>query len=156
MLLSICIPTFNRPEHLPNCLNSIYLASIKSKLKFEVCVSDNCSNYNVKKTINRFKKLNIKLNINKKNLGYVPNLMKAISISKGEFVWVIGDDDLLVPNSLSKILKLLSNNNDIDFLFVNSFHLNNDYLNNFPKPFNTKKIFPKIWQNYLKREVIIK
>ncbi len=152
MLLSICIPTFNRPEHLPNCLNSIYLASAKSKLKFEVCISDNCSNYNVKKIISKFKKkLNIKLNINRKNLGYVPNLMKAISISKGEFVWAIGDDDLLVPNSLKKICKLLNSNKDTDFFFINSFHLNNDYLANFPKPFHTKHL-PKNMKKLSKKK----
>ena len=38
MLLSICIPTYNRPEHLKNCLNSI--CTQKSK-DFEVGISDN-------------------------------------------------------------------------------------------------------------------
>ena len=70
MKLSICIPTYNREEQLPNCLNSIYLASKNSRLKFEVCVSDNNSNYNIKKIINKFKKkILIKTNINKQNLG---------------------------------------------------------------------------------------
>ena len=40
MLLSICIPTYNRPESLLNCLNS--LAKQKNK-DFEVCIADNCS-----------------------------------------------------------------------------------------------------------------
>ena len=42
MLLSICIPTYNRPVSLLNCLNSI--ATQKNKNDFEVCISDNCSN----------------------------------------------------------------------------------------------------------------
>ena len=32
MKLSICIPTFNRPSQLPNCLNSIYIAKKNSNL----------------------------------------------------------------------------------------------------------------------------
>ena len=67
MILSICIPTYNRAAHLPNCLNSILISKRKTNLKFEICISDNASNYNVKKIIKPFKKkLNIRLNRNKK------------------------------------------------------------------------------------------
>ena len=70
MKLSICIPTFNRPNKIPNCLNSIYLASINSKLDFEVCISDNGSDYDIMNVIEEFKnKLKIKVNINKSNIG---------------------------------------------------------------------------------------
>ena len=44
MILSICIPTYNRLDCLDNCLNSIFIASQNVKnFKFEVCVSDNNS-----------------------------------------------------------------------------------------------------------------
>ena len=66
MLLSICIPTYNRPNQLPNCLHSIYLAKKNGNLDFEVCISDNGSSYDVNKIVDRYRnKLNIKLNINK-------------------------------------------------------------------------------------------
>ena len=88
MKLSICIPTYNRKDKLPNCLNSIYVASKNTKLDFDVCISDNGSDYDISKIIKNFdEKLNIKLNKNETNLGYVPNLLKVISISKSEFVW---------------------------------------------------------------------
>ena len=36
-LLSICIPTFNRPHELENCLNSILIAHQNYKeLKFDI------------------------------------------------------------------------------------------------------------------------
>ena len=53
MDLSICIPTYNRPNQLPNCLNSIYLAKKNCNFKFEVCISDNASDYNVIEVVNR-------------------------------------------------------------------------------------------------------
>ena len=43
MLISICIPTYNRSQSLLNCLNSLCLQTNNS---FEVCISDNCSDYN--------------------------------------------------------------------------------------------------------------
>ena len=113
MLLSICIPTYNRPNQLPNCLHSIYLAKKNSNLDFEVCISDNGSEYDVTKIIQPYEdKLKIRLNKNKVNLGYQPNLLKTISIATGEYVWAIGDDDLLIPGSLQKIEKLLNDNRE--------------------------------------------
>ena len=141
MILSICIPTYNRAATLPNCLNSILISKRKTNLKFEICISDNASNYNVKKIIKPFKKkLNIRLNRNKKNLGYAVNLLKSVSMAKGEFAWCIGDDDLLVPKALKKINSLILKNKNIDFYYINSFHLNNNYLNKFKKPFDTNNL----------------
>ena len=61
MLLSICIPTYNRPEDLKNCIYSIYQQKKIDKKSFEVCVSDNCSNFNTFNILKPFKKkLNIK------------------------------------------------------------------------------------------------
>jgi glycosyltransferase involved in cell wall biosynthesis len=139
MLLSICIPTYNRPNQLPNCLHSIYLAKKNGNLDFEVCISDNGSSYDVNKIVDRYRnKLNIKLNINKENLGYQTNLQKAISIASGEFVWAIGDDDLLTLDSLSKVHDILNKFSDVDFFYVNSYHLDYNFLSKFQKPFNTR------------------
>ena len=138
MKLSICIPTYNRPNQLPNCLHSIYLAKQKTGLDFEVCVSDNGSNYDVKNIVDSYnEKLDIKLHIFQKNNGYHPNLLKAISISRGEYVWAIGDDDLLTLDSLVTLEKLLEKNNDVDFFYLNSYLLDYKFLDNFEKPFNT-------------------
>jgi glycosyltransferase involved in cell wall biosynthesis len=141
MLLSICIPTYNRPNHLVNCLNSIFISKQKTNFKFEVCISDNGSRYNLKKIISRFKnKLNIKFHRNNTNQGYGLNLLKVISMAQGEFVWVIGDDDLLVPIALKKIKNLFLKNKDVDFFYINSFHLDSKFLKNFPSPFNTNNL----------------
>jgi glycosyltransferase involved in cell wall biosynthesis len=143
--LSICIPTFNRPGQLPNCLNSICIAKANSDLDFDVCISDNGSNYDVKSIIDSFNdRLNITLNINKKNLGYQPNLIKAISLSKSEFVWTMGDDDLLTPNSLNLLNELFKKFKDVDFYYINSYHLNYEYLKKFKKPFDTNLLPEKM------------
>ena len=138
MILSICIPTYNRPEHLLNCLNSLSLQSFKN---FEVCISDNASDKNIRKLISPFKKkLKIKFNRNKKNLGFALNLLKVSSMAKGEFIWFIGDDDLLVKDSLKNLIKKITQNKDVDFFWVNSFYLDVSHLEKFPKPFNIKNL----------------
>ena len=55
MLLSICIPTYNRPLNLANCLNSFYKQKKLNKKDFEICISDNCSKQNIAKVIKPFK-----------------------------------------------------------------------------------------------------
>jgi glycosyltransferase involved in cell wall biosynthesis len=141
MKLSICIPTFDRKSKLINCLNSIYLASLNSKLDFEVCISDNGSSYDIYNLIKQFEnKLKLKINKNKFNIGYMPNLLKVISISKSDFVWAMGDDDLLMPQALKRVDELFKSNPDVDFFFVNSFHLDYKYIDRFQVPFDTKNL----------------
>ena len=58
MKLSICIPNYNRANHLNNCLNSILISSKKIKnLKFEVCISDNNSNENIANIVKGYESL---------------------------------------------------------------------------------------------------
>jgi len=142
MLLSICIPTFNRKNSLKNCLNSIHISDKFSKnFNYEVCVSDNCSQEDVTETILEFKnKLNIVFNKNSENLGFARNAIKCISMAKGKFTWMIGDDDLILPNALNKIKSLILNNSNVDFFFLNSCYLDSNFLKKFPKPFDTNNL----------------
>ena len=137
--LSICIPNFNRFALLDNCLNSIKISSKKSNLDFEVCISDNNSDGSIEKVINKYENsFNIKLNKNKKNLGLGVNIMKSVSIASGDFAWIIGNDDLLLKDTLFKIEKLFENNKDVDFYYINSYHLSYSELKKYQSPFDTE------------------
>ena len=156
MLLSICIPTYNRPESLVNCLNS--LAKQKNKKDFEVCISDNFSKKNIKNLIKPFKKkLNIKYNRNKKNLGFALNVLKVSLMAKGEFIWFLGDDDLVVDNAVKYLTNLMKKKKNIDFFWVNSYYLDALYLQKFAKPFDIKNL-PKKMRTHspLKKNRILK
>ena len=98
--LSICIPTFNRSIHLNNCLNSIKIAKQNSDMPLEVCISDNCSSEKIESIISNYKKeLDIVYNRNNKNIGLGNNILKSVSIASGEFAWIIGNDDLILPDT---------------------------------------------------------
>ena len=145
MLISICIPTYNRPESLLNCLNSL---SLQSKKNFEVCISDNCSKKNIARLIQPFKKkLKIRYNRNSRNLGFALNLLKVSKMAKGDFIWFLGDDDLIIKNGIEKLHNIIKKNTKCDFFWVNSFYLNKDFLENFSYPFNTKNLPKKMRQH---------
>lgn len=145
MLLSICIPNFNRSKSLDNCLNSIKIAKRRTKLNFEVCISDNHSEENILYVVRKYKKyLKIKFRKNKRNFGMGKNIISSVAMAKGEFVWIIGNDDLLLPNSLKRLSKIILKNKKIDFFFVNSYLLSTNFISNFKQPFNTKKLPKKM------------
>ena len=104
MLLSICIPNYNRKNCLKNCLNSILISKKISKLSFEVCISDNCSDENIEDIILEYSKnLNIKFKKNSENLGLGRNIIESVAMASGKFVWILGNDDLILSNSLSEL-----------------------------------------------------
>lgn len=149
--LSICIPTYNRPIHLENCLESIYISKKNCKnLNFEICISDNGSKYDIGKIIKKYsKKLNIKFNKFKRNLGITPNFLKVVDMATGEFVWTIGNDDLLLPHTLNKISKLLNRYKDTDYFYINSYNLNFSHLEKYNHPFSTHNL-PKKMERFSK------
>ncbi len=137
MKLSICIPTFNRARYLKNCLNSIISSGISSGINFEICISDNYSTDETELVVKEAgEKIAIRYHKNHVNLGIPRNFLNVVSMATGEFVWLIGDDDLLLPNSIYEIHKLFYRNPEVDFFYVNSYHLTADYLNGYPSPFD--------------------
>ena len=141
MKLSICIPTYNRAHYLVNCLNSIVIAKLYSNLKFQVCISDNGSTDNTEQVVKEAKLLiDIKYHKYKKNFGIPINFLKVVSMADGNFVWLIGDDDLLLPYAIKELYKLINNHSDVDFFYINSFHLHTEFLKSFPAPFDTKNL----------------
>ena len=154
--LSICIPTYNRTRYLENCLNSIFIASKKSNLKIEVCISDNCSEENTLAVIKKYKeKITIFFNQNNKNIGYGKNSLKSVFMARGEFVWMLGNDDLILPDTFNTFQNLIHKNPEVDFFYINSYHLNLDILDKFNFPFDTSKFdfsILKRFSNYKKNK----
>ncbi len=142
MILSICIPNYNRLNCLDNCLNSILIASKNVKdFDFEVCISDNNSITNPIEIIEKYKKYyKIIYNQNDENLGFALNAIKTVSVSTGKYAWLIGNDDLILPNTLIELKKIFKENSDTEFFFINSYYLNSKFLEKFPYPFNTSNL----------------
>jgi hypothetical protein len=61
-------------------------------------------------------------------------------MAKGEFIWFIGDDDLLIKDAIARLQKLILKNKECDFFWINSFNLNSEYLQKYPFPFNTNNL----------------
>lgn len=147
MLLSICIPTYNRADRLEDCLNSIVIASdilCQSSLgscSFEVCVSDNCSTDRTREVVEKYKSvLPIKYHRHRSNVGIPRNFLKVVDLAQGKFCWLLGDDDLITVRSLFRLFGILLSHPDVSFVYGNAFRLSIELVDLHEKPFDTRNL----------------
>ena len=143
--LSVCIPTYNRARHLRNCLNSFLECGLANLPEVQICISDNCSSDNTNEVVNEVKKLlPIKYKVNTSNMGSARNFLEVVAMADGDFVWMLGDDDLLMPRACEKIIELIKNHELVDYFYVNANHLTTEYVESFPQPFELKNLPKKM------------
>lgn len=145
MKLTVCVPTYNRAGHLANCLESIRIARERAGGEVQICVSDNASTDATPTVVAAAaKKMGIDYRRNETNLGAAKNFLKAVELARGEFVWLVGDDDLLRPDALETALRLLAANPAADYFFVNASRVDADFVLGFPQPFDTANLPPEL------------
>lgn len=119
-LLSICIPTWNRSKFLTISLNR-FLQDFSDDLKddIEFYISDNCSDDDTPQVVQSYidKGLPITYNRNEENVGADRNFLKCIERSSGKYIWLLGDDDALIPGAL-KFLLLQIRNKDYGLIHI--------------------------------------
>ncbi|HXP48356.1 MAG TPA: glycosyltransferase family 2 protein [Bacteroidia bacterium] len=110
-LISIGIPTYNRPEGLKRTLNCILS---QTYTKIEVIVSDNASvNTEVAKILNEYntKDPRIKFYIQNNNIGQISNFEFVLSKALGKyFIWAADDDEWQGSNFLTTLMKYAPEN----------------------------------------------
>lgn len=119
-LLSICIPTFNRAETLKLLLENISRECAYDIDKIEIVISDNASTDHTADVVNEYSHLPIRYRKNKTNIGGAGNILSvAAELATGEFVWIVGDDDLILPDGIKNVLDSIIKNPAIDYHYIN-------------------------------------
>lgn len=120
-LLSICIPTYNRATLLAKALQAVG-PQVQANEETELIVSDNCSTDETPTVVERAQsRWPIRYHRNESNIGISGNTMRLThQLSQGEFCWLIGDDDIVLPGGVNRICEIISNNNESDYFFVNA------------------------------------
>ena len=116
-LLSICIPSYNRPLELKRLLQSIDC----SPEGVEIIISEDLApnRLEIREIVSQFSKIStydIKYFENESNLGFDGNLRRLIEHANGVFVMFMGDDDMFVANQLSKYIEFLKSNIDKPYI----------------------------------------
>jgi glycosyltransferase involved in cell wall biosynthesis len=114
--ISVLLPAYNRPEYLKEAIFSVLGQTFTD---FELIISDDHSPTDLTGTVKSFKDERIKFYRQKKNLGFIKNWNFCISKSSGEYITIMGDDDVLLPNFLEETVKVLNKNPEISFVCCN-------------------------------------
>ncbi|WP_308254655.1 glycosyltransferase [Geminocystis sp. GBBB08] len=104
MKFSICIPNFNYQAYIGKTIQSVLNQTYQD---FEILIADNASTDSSVEIIKSFNDPRIKLQINKINIGFGPNLLKAASMASGNYMLMLSSDDLMLPNALETYHQIL-------------------------------------------------
>ena len=122
------IPTFNRVSYLKKNIEALVNQNLNSKVNISICVSNTASSDDTMNYLNNLKETNKNVFINNKKLeNENENLGSLASIipSDADWVWYLGDDDILMKDdALLKVVNLIENNN-IDFIHVSQYRRSN-------------------------------
>lgn len=100
-MISIGIPSYNRPQLLAEALASV--ARQQDFTDYEVIVSDDGGLPETRRVIEQSGIRNLRLFVNNPSLGPVRNWNRCIELARGEWVTVLHEDDLLYPWFLKRI-----------------------------------------------------
>lgn len=96
---SICIPAYNGASVIGEALESILRQDFSN---YEIIVCDDASSDDTEQAVRNFKDDRIKYYRNETNLGYGKNLQVCKSKASGDVLFLMGQDDILLKNALSK------------------------------------------------------
>jgi glycosyltransferase involved in cell wall biosynthesis len=118
--LSLCISTYNRAKWLRVSLENIFRQLPDARDDLEVLVVDNCSVDNTPEVARQFAhRTDFRYVRNPANVGMLGNLAVTAQRARGEYVWILGDDDLTRKRVIEDILSLLSNHPQLELVYMN-------------------------------------
>ena len=131
--LSICIPTFNRAQFLRSTLaqlaRSVECLSSRDQQLVEVIVVDNASTDSTPEVVAEFVDVlpNLQMGQNPSNIGVERNIVTALQVGAGDWVWPLGDDDFIAPQTLARVFEALDQGGpDLGLLLFNYGQADND------------------------------
>jgi glycosyltransferase involved in cell wall biosynthesis len=129
-LVSVLIPTYNRPDYLRQALESAVRQSYEN---IEILVGDNSASSQMAEDVVRsFNDPRIRYISHGRNVGMVLNNISLIRESVGKYIAILHDDDIWYPQFLEKTIPALESDSRVSLSFCN-FDVIDDsgYKNNF-------------------------
>lgn len=117
--LSICIPTYNRAEFLRESLEAL---ATQVTGAVEVVVVDGASTDATEHVVLESRNLfpHFTFYQRTENAGVDADVLKAIELARGDYCWLMSDDDLIADGAIEKILRALIRRPDLTGISVNT------------------------------------
>lgn len=122
-LLAINIPIYNRGQYLDRMLSRFLEDKYLFEKKVSLYVSDNCSEEDLFKIVNAYREqgLRVEYERNESNIGGDANILKCFRRMGGEYVWVLGSDDIPASGTIRGIIEILETTKDLGVLNLDNY-----------------------------------
>jgi glycosyltransferase involved in cell wall biosynthesis len=123
-LLSVLVPTYQRASLLRVMLQSLLPQAADCNAAVEICIADNASNDDTAAVVAEACAAHSRAMVSyvrrEQNEGPVRNYVRcATEQATGQFIWALGDDDLLVAGALQRICSTIRAHPQVRFFYVN-------------------------------------
>lgn len=121
-IIDIVIPVYNHGNYLQECIESA-INQTYANIKI-IIVDDNSSDPVVFEVLEKYKNNpKIKMDFHKKNKGISETLNDGIIMSSGDYLAFLDCDDLLVPDSIEKVVNFIKCNSDKYFIYSDRINI---------------------------------
>ena len=125
ILLSVFIPTYKRKDFLREAIDSA-INQQDPGINYEIVVVSNDPETDLSDIINDYSNINnISFYANEENIQWVGNWNRGLLLSKGKYMTLLHDDDLLKPNYVHEMGKILQ---DPKYSDAGAFSMKSDFL----------------------------
>lgn len=159
MTLSIVIPAYNAEAFLTQCLDSIFSQNAEMGDYEVICVDDG-SKDNTAKILEGYTRYSNFQYLSKRNEGVSIARNTAISLAKGDYIWCVDADDLVLPGALSWVLDMLRHEHPEvalcdQFLRFESELPQSDFVFDYTKKYDYSYVYPCVTNQIIpKRQVL--
>jgi glycosyltransferase involved in cell wall biosynthesis len=119
--VSIIIPIYNVERYVEECILSVMNQTLKD---IEIICVDDCSTDKSLEIVENLSQIDNRIMIitNEENVGQSATRNKGMQYAKGEYVYFLDSDDMIVPETLESLYSI-SKKRDLDILYFNSTDL---------------------------------
>lgn len=126
-LLSVCISTYNRAKWLSLSLPVLIREAADWRDQIEVFVCDNTSTDSTPDVVAPYVAQGlVRYHRNPKNLGMLGNLRSTAQEARGQYIWILGDDDIVKPGSVGRVVQALQQHPDLALVYLNYAYTRDD------------------------------
>lgn len=151
VLISICIPSYNRPAELKRLLESIDTAFSES-VQIVICEDKAPKRMDVRKVVEDFKMTThytLKYIENVENYGHGKNMRECIIQADGEYVMFMGDDDVFIPKAFDEFYSFLYNNDNLGYILRSYAAMESNGTTQYFRYYDTDRYFEAGIESYI-------
>ena len=160
-MLSIIIPSFNEEKMVPIAAKEISAVMTGAGIPFQLIFVDDGSKDNTASILESYKRYSNFHYLSKHNEGVSIARNTAISLAKGDYIWGVDADDLVLPGALSWLLDVLRHERP-EVVLCDQFYRfkteleQSDFAFDYTKRYDLTYVYPCVTNQIIpKRQVLV-